>query len=183
MNLGRGRNTAVLVVLSAALLAGAAGCGDEAKKDVVEGEPLDLGDLQFNVQLTRFLNPNDPEDSEYLKGQQVPPPSGKSYLAVFMEVKNTGDADARLPALSDFSIVDTTGAAFSPVESSSDFALDLGGPIPAHEEAPAPGSAAANGPAKGSIVLFLVDEDVGENRPLDLEIDYQGQDGTIELDI
>ena len=44
------------------------------RSDVVEGEPLELGDLQYNVQLTRFLNPDDTEDAEYLVGQPPPTP-------------------------------------------------------------------------------------------------------------
>jgi hypothetical protein len=186
MNLGRGRYTAVLVALSAlALLGSTTGCGgeDKEKKDVVEGEPLFLGDLKFNVQLTRFLNPNDPEDKEYLNGQQVPPPADQEYLAVFMEVDNEGSEEARLPSASQMTVVDTTGEGFEAIDSDSDFALDLGDVIGPGDEVPAPNSAAASGPVKGSAVLFLVGKDVGENRPLELEVNYSGEDGTIELDI
>ena len=47
---------------------GVAACGAEEETElvdgeeihsVVEGEPLELGDLGFNVALTRFLNPED----------------------------------------------------------------------------------------------------------------------------
>ena len=48
---------------------------------------------------------------------------------------------------------------------------------------PAPGTAAANGPTQGAIVLFLVDQAVSENRPLKLEIELQGETGEITLDI
>jgi hypothetical protein len=186
MNLGRGRYTAVLVALSAlALLVSTAGCGgeDKGKKQVVEGEPLFLGDLKFNVQLTRFLNPDDPEDKEYLSGQQVPPPADKEYLAVFMEIDNEGSEDARLPTASEMTVVDTTGRKFAAIDSTSDFALELGTTVGPGDEAPKPDTAAASGPVQGSIVLFLVGKDVGENRPLELEISYSGEDGTIELDI
>jgi hypothetical protein len=178
------RKRALPAALFLAVLAVVAmGCGEEAETEVVEGEPLELGELHFNVQLTRFLNPNDREDSEYLAGQQVPPPPGESYLGVFMEVENEGDEDARLPAASDLSVVDITGAAYPPVPSDTDFALDLSGTILAHEEVPATDTAAASGPVQGSIVIFLVDQGVSENRPLELEVSYQGEDGTIELDI
>jgi hypothetical protein len=181
---GRGRTGALAIALSLAVVfVGAAGCGEEEKKDVVEGEPLALADLKLNVQLTRFLNPSDPEDRDYVVGQQVPPPAGQEYLGVFIEIENEGSEAARLPTAADLSVVDTTGQAYEALESDSPFALDLGGNIDAHSEAPAPDTPAASGPTQGSIVLFLVPSNVGENRPLELEISYRGEDGTIELDI
>jgi hypothetical protein len=184
MNPGRGWTGALAIALSlAVVLVGAAGCGEEEKKNVVEGEPLELGDLKLNVQITRFLNPSDREDGDYLAGQQVPPPAGQEYLGVFIEIDNEGSEDARLPTAADLSVVDTTGQAYEALDSESPFALDLGGNIDAHSEVPAPDTPAASGPTQGSIVLFLVPANVGENRPLELEISYQGEDGTIELDI
>lgn len=50
---------ALVLVVSLAIAA----CGEEETHEVVEGEPLELGELSYNVQLTRFLNPDDPEDS------------------------------------------------------------------------------------------------------------------------
>jgi hypothetical protein len=184
MNPGRGRTGALAIALSlAVVLVGAAGCGEEEKKNVVEGEPLELSDLKLNVQITRFLNPSDREDGDYLAGQQVPPPAGQEYLGVFIEIDNEGSEDARLPTAADLRVVDTTGQAYEALDSDSPFALDLGGNIDAHSEVPAPDTPAASGPTQGSIVLFLVPANVGENRPLELEISYQGEDGTIELDI
>jgi hypothetical protein len=184
MNPGRGRTGALAIALSlAVVLVGAAGCGEEAKKDVVEGEPLELGDLRINVQITRFLNHNDREDGDYLEGQQVPPPAGQDYLGVFIEIDNEGSEDARLPTAADLSVVDTTGQAYEALESDSPFALELGGTIDGHSAVPAPDTPAANGPTQGSIVLFMVPSNIGENRPLELEISSGGEDGTIELDI
>lgn len=184
MNPGRGRTGALAIALSlAVVLVGAVGCGEEEEKEVVEGEPLELDEIRFNVQLTRFLNYNDPEDGDYLEGQQVPPPPGQDYLGVFIEIENEGSEDARLPTGADLSVVDTTGAAYEAIDSDSPFALDLGGNIAAHSEVPAPDTPAASGPAQGSIVLFLVPSIIGENRPLELEVSYRGEDGTIELDI
>jgi hypothetical protein len=185
MNPGRGRTGALAVALSLAVaLVGAGGCGlDEAEKHVVEGEPLELDELKINLQITRFLNPSDAEDRDYLVGQQLPPPAGQDYLGVFIEIDNEGDDEARLPTAADLSVVDTTGAAYEPLESDSPFALDLGGTIASHSEVPAPDTPAASGPTQGSIVLFLVPSNIGENRPLELEITYRGEDGTIELDL
>jgi hypothetical protein len=175
--------TGVLAVALTLALVGAVGCGDELGKEAEEGVPIKLGDLEFNVQLTRFLNPADPEDAGYLAGQKLPPPAGKSYLAVFMTIENTGDGAVTLPSPAQMSIVDTTGAAFQAAPSSTDYAVPLGSPVPAGGEVPAPGTAGASGPAQGSIVLFLVDQSVPENRPLDLEVEHEGETGTVELDI
>ncbi len=49
---------------------------------------------------------------------------------------------------------------------------------------PAPDTVAAAGPTQGALILFLVDDDVSEERPLELEIESAaGGEGLIELDI
>lgn len=166
----------------AALGVGAAGCGEEHESEVVEGEPIELGDLHLNVQLTRFLNPSDREDSEYLEGQPPPPP-GEAYLGVFIEAENEGDEDVTLPTAEQMKVVDTTGTEYDPVESDSVFAFDFGATVPPGEEIPLPDTAAASGPIQGQVVLFLVDQGVSENRPLELELSADGESGVVELDI
>ena len=48
-------------------MAGLSACGYSSdSKEVVEGEPVKLGELQYNVIFSRFLNPNDTEDAAYL---------------------------------------------------------------------------------------------------------------------
>jgi hypothetical protein len=162
---------------------GVAGCGSDLGKEADEGVPIRLGDLNFNVQETRFLNPAQADDKEYLAGQQVPTPAGKSYLGVFLEIKNEGDEPVRLPSNAGMSVVDTTGAAYESIPSHTDFAAPLGSALAAGDDIPAPGTAAANGPTQGAIVLFLLDQGVSENRPLKLEIETAGETGEITLDI
>src|SRR5690349_5812063 len=86
-------------VLAAAVLAALAlaGCGE--KTDYVrlaetEGTYVDVGNLTYQVQLSRYLNPADPEDKEYLVG--IPPsetsPTGQEiWFGVWMRVKNYSD--------------------------------------------------------------------------------------------
>lgn len=164
-------------------LASFAGCGNELSHEADEGEPIQLGDLEINVQETRFLNPSQPDDSEYLEGQQLPAPAGKSYLGVFLTIHNRGDSAAHLPANGQVSITDTTGAAYESIPSHTPFAAPLGTDLPAGADIPAPETAAASGPVQGALVLFLLDEGVSENRPLKLEIDSEGETGEITLDI
>jgi hypothetical protein len=173
---------ALVFVLGLALV-GAAGCGNDLGKEADEGVPIQLGDLTFNVQETRFLNPAQPDDREYLEGQQLPTPAGKSYLGVFLEINNDGDSAMRVPTNAEISVVDTTGAAYQAIPSHTDFAAPLGTELAGGADIPGPGTAAANGPTQGAIVLFLVDQGVSENRPLKLEVDFQGETGDITLDI
>ena len=81
------------------------------------------------------------------------------------------------------SIVDTTGAAYAALPSSTDFSVPLGTILEGGGVIPVPGTAGASGPTQGAIVLFLVDQGITENRPLDLEIEHEGETGTIKLDI
>ena len=172
---------AIVLAIVSLLLVGI-GCGEEHESEVVEGEPIELGDLRFNVQLTRYLNPENVEDAEYLQGLPTPP-GEKGYLAVFMGVENEGDEDLALPGASEMEVKDTSGATYEPIETESLFALDLGGTIEAGGEAPAGDTAAANGPVQGAFVLFLLDDAAAQNRPLELEVEADGEHGVIELDI
>lgn len=68
----KGALALVLMLVLAAL--GVAGCGNnDPGKEADEGVPIQLGDLKLNVSETRFLNPNQPDDKQYLAGQQLPP--------------------------------------------------------------------------------------------------------------
>ena len=173
-----------LVSVLAISLVGASGCGDNSPGKVAEeGVPIQLGDLKLNVQETRFLNPAQPDDSQYLAGQKLPPPPSKAYLGVFLTVHNEGDSAVALPTTSQMTIVDTTGAIYPAIPSHTPFAAPLGAQIAGGGDIPAPDTAAANGPAQGSLVLWLVDQGITENRPLKLQIAYQGETGEITLDI
>src|SRR5436190_16119085 len=66
------RGALALAIVLALTLVGVAGCGNDLGKSADEGVPIQLGDLKINVQETRFLNPGQPDDKEYLAGQQLP---------------------------------------------------------------------------------------------------------------
>jgi hypothetical protein len=173
------------LALVAALLAGAltvAGCGeDEEELDVIEGEPVELGELRYNVQITRFLNPNDPEDEAYLVGQPDASPD-EEYLGVFMTIENESDSSVQLP--DEMTVVDTRDNTYEPRESESVYALELGATLEGGDELPAPDTPAATGPINGAMVLFLVNRSVTENRPIELEIPSStGEEARVELDI
>ena len=110
------------------------GCGEEPTSEVAEGEPIELAGLKYNIQITRFLNPDDAEDKEYLVGQPPLKP-GNAYLGVFMVIKNPSDEER--PSATDFTVVDTLHNEYEPVESESPYALDIGSPGPGPRQPPA----------------------------------------------
>jgi hypothetical protein len=173
----------VFVLILAFALVGVAGCGGDESKEADEGVPIKLGNLGITVQETRFLNPAQPDDREYLQGQQLPTPTGKSYLGVFLTIENHSDDPVRLPTNAQVSITDTTGAAYESIPSHTAFAAPLGAELGGGNDIPTPGTAAANGPTQAALVVFLLDEGVSENRPLKLEIEHEGETGEITLDI
>jgi hypothetical protein len=177
------RGALALAFVLALALVGVSGCGNDLGKEGDEGIPIKLGDLKITVQETRFLNPGQPDDKQYLAGQQLPTPTRKSYLGVFLTIENDGDNPVTLPANEQVSVVDTTGAAYASIPSHTDFAAPLGSTLASGGDIPAPGTAAANGPTQAALVIFLVDQGVSENRPLKLEIQFQGETGDITLDI
>jgi hypothetical protein len=171
---------AAAVVAIGVLLSGCDTAPENANQ-VVEGQGIKLGDLLYNVQITRQLNPGDTEDKAYLVGQKAPGPD-QYYLGVFMRVENQGSSPAQLPT--DFTIVDTVGDTFKPLPSNSLFALKLGGTLQGGDELPAGESAAANGPIQGAMVLFRIDGSAIQDRPLTLHITSPtGSAGEVELDL
>jgi hypothetical protein len=166
---------AALVLATAAL--GAAGCGYESEhKDVVEGEPVELGDLTYNAIFSRYLNPDDTEDSEYLAGHPDPPP-GSAYFGVFLEVQNDTGESHRVA--DHFKIVDAFEEEFEALESESPYAFPMGTELEEHEQIPILDSTGQTGPIEGSLVLFLLPDSASENRPLLLEV--PGDEGPAEI--
>ena len=172
---------ALLAVLVAVALAGAvSACGEEEETEVVEGEPVEVSDLSYNVGLTRFLNPDDNEDAEYLVGLPQAEP-GTEYLGVFLTIEN--ETEDPLPSAHAYTVHDTLANKYETVDSESPYALDIGAEVPGESELPLPDTTAATGPNHGSLLIFLVDDSVSDNRPLELDIQTFGGDGKVTLDI
>jgi hypothetical protein len=174
----RRRLLAILLCLAAGVALAA--CGEEEETEVVEGEPIALAELEYNISLTRFLNPEDNEDAEYLVDQPAADP-GTSYLGVFLTIEN--ETEDPQPSAHGYKVRDTLGAEYEPVESKSPYALDVGAEVPAEGELPLPDTTAATGPNQGSLLIFQVDDTVSENRPLALEVETSAGAGEVILDI
>jgi hypothetical protein len=165
-----------------AVVAAVSACGYESNEtDVVEGEPVELGDLHYNVIFSRYLNPNDSEDSAYLVGQ-APPEPATTYFGVFFEVQNETEESKPLP--DKFTIEDSDHEVFDSLASDSLYAFPMGGELEEHEQIPVLGSTPEQGPIEGSVVLFLLPDDASQNRPLILEIHSpDGETGEVTLDL
>jgi hypothetical protein len=173
----------VAVALFATVVLATTGCSSTIHRlSVEEGIPVQLGNLEYNVQISRFLNPSDAEDEAYL--QNAPPlPRNEYYFGVFLVVHNHGSTTESLPTR--YEVTDTEHNSYEPATIDNDFSLPLGGKVPAHGQVPDRESAAANGPIGGLMLLFLIRNSATENRPLVLKIPAagNGHPGRIELDL
>lgn len=155
------------------LVVGVSACGYEShSKEVEEGEPVELGELKYNVTFSRYLNPNDSEDEDFLVGQPEAP-KGESYFGVFFEIQNESDEPQVLP--STLTITDIDENEFEVLPSESVFALELDGEVESEEQVPKLDTTAQLGAIEGALALFLLPESASENRPLTLHI--PGADG------
>jgi hypothetical protein len=178
----------LLLPLLAALIAGltslsvaACGSSSDEKTGLMEGEPVALGNLQYNVVFSRFLNPHDVEDSEYLVGQP-PPPADAAYFGVFLQIINKSHEDPeQVPE--QFKIVDTENQAYPSLPTKSIYALKLGDSIGPEDLAPALDSSPQVGPIQASMVLFQIPDAAAEDRPLVFVIPGTDGPATIKLDI
>lgn len=170
---------AVLLLVAAAFALAACGASSDSK-EVVEGEPVELGELQYNVVFSRFLNPNDNEDAAYLVGQPAPP-DGHSYFGVFVEVQNESEEPQKLAG--SFTITDAGHQTFVALESESLYALPFGGEVESQEQVPVLDSTPQQGPIEGSLVLFELPASASESRPLTLSIPGPDGPATVTLDL
>ncbi len=160
-----------------------AACGSEheEKTGIVEGEPVALGPLEYNVLFTRQLNAADVEDSEYLVGQPAAP-ADKTYVGVFVKIENT-DEDETHALPESFKIETTSGTEFENIPSDSIYALQPGVEVPPGGNVPKIDSTPQVGPIQASMLLYLMDDPSMEERPVELHIEGEEGPATVELDL
>jgi hypothetical protein len=166
------------------LSVGVAACDDEEQgvdEPAEEGLALPLDGVDYNVFITRQLNPEIPPDDTYYTGPEVPP--DETLYGVFLQACN--NSDERRSTAEDFKVVDNQGNEFEPeqVDAGSVIAYEPGELDP-EECIPEAGSLAQLGPQAASMLLFRFPLAVTENRPLELEIEGEGDEMlTFELDL
>jgi hypothetical protein len=180
-----------LLVLAATVALVLSGCGNKhpyTEFAETEGVYVDVGNLVYQVQMSRFLNPGDREDREYLAGlpEGTPPlTKDETWFGVWMRVKNY--SNETLQTAEDIFVVDADETRFDPVPlaGTSVFSYKpfmLG----ADQVYPLPDTAASTGPIQGSLILFRLTNESLQNRPLRLEIEQPGSEhprAEIELDL
>lgn len=175
MNLPRTRQLALAAVAATAALASLTGCADKSKPTKVaetEGIYVEVGDLSYQVQISRQLNPRSVEDREYLAGvpaAEVTTTPQETLFAVFVRVKNEGDETA-VP-VSRFEIEDTLGNRFQPLTlgASNQWAYRAA-PLAGKAVEPSTDSGSGQGPIQGSLILFKLPLESFQNRPLILHL-------------
>ena len=177
---GRLRKLPTLMAAGAALLV-LGGCGESHSKvstGTYAGESganapyLDVGPLKYEIQLSRQLNPTNSEDEAYLKGltpeqQKLEP--GQEWFAVFMQVYNTGKQAA--PAAGTVTITDTQGNTYQPLQPSgnNEYAY-RGGVVQGKGQIPEADTPPYFGPTQGALLLFKIQTESLDNRPLEVKI-------------
>jgi hypothetical protein len=177
------RLTLAACVLAAAASLGPVACGDEepgVDEPAREGLALELGGLDYNVFITRQLNPRVAPDMAYVTEEA---PAGETLYGVFIEVCNTSD-EAHESA-SEFLVKDNQENTFEPEALPADNAFAYTPQTLDPDECiPEAGSVAQLGPTEGAMLLFQLPLENTENRPLELEIEAEdGETLTYELDI
>ena len=183
------RRIALALTLTAAL-AGLSACGNE-DEDVTFGETegvyVTTGDLKYQVQISRLINPYDTEDREYLYG--LPPAKARligqeQWFGVFVRVENESKTDAHLTA-SRFKIEDTTGKEYEPTvvppEQNPHFYDQVN--LQPEQTFPQPNQTAGVSTAGGGLLLFKVPNRQFAFRPLELHIAAPTGNGEASVDL
>ena len=180
------------LVLLAVFAAIFAGCGNKTELTTVaetEGIYLDVNGLKYQIEMSRYMNPSDVEDSEYFVGlpEDSPAPTeDEIYFGVWIRVQNESETET-LPAASIWEIHDTQDNVYRPIPLDTDLnpfaftAVD----VPPLTVLPLPSSAAGQGPIQGSLLLFKIRNESFQNRPLELRFRNggDGQEGIYDIDV
>ncbi|HYB23907.1 MAG TPA: hypothetical protein VED41_08935 [Solirubrobacteraceae bacterium] len=184
-----------LTVLLVALAVG--GCGSSHSRvstGTYAGESganapyLNVGPLEYEVQLSRELNPTDKEDASYLQGltpEQRKLEAGQEWFAVFIQVYNNTSQEHL--ASDNLSIEDAEQNRYTPIvpEESNPF-IYRAGTVQANNQLPLPGTIADDDPAQGLVMLFKIQIASLDNRPLELKIvnpENPAESASAELDV
>ena len=143
-----------------------------------EGLAIPVDGIDYNVFITRQLNPEIQPDISYYPEEPAP---GNALYGVFIEACNNGEEAAE--AVEEFVIHDNQGDQIEPVELPEDntFAYRARELQPG-ECIPEVGSINQLGPTAGSLLVFEIPFEQTENRPLELEIEGE-ETKIVELDI
>jgi hypothetical protein len=172
----------VACALALAAPLGLAACGSKEPgidEPAREGLAIEMEGVDYTIFITRELNPRITPDSAYVSTEA---PSGQALYGVFLKTCNISK-DERTTA-TEFTVRDNQDNTFhpEPLPDDNQFAY-AGRTLDPQECIPEAGSVAQLGPTAGAMLLFQLPLENTENRPLELEIEHDGQKRTFELDI
>jgi hypothetical protein len=179
---------AVVAALLCALFA--TGCGNRLEtrtQGETEGLYLDIDELKYQIQISRYLNQNDVEDRAYLTGlpEGTAQPTGdETWFGVFIRVSNP-TAEEIMPA-NNFEILDTQENVYRaiPLDTEVNHFAYKADPLPPKGLIPQPDSVAATGTIQGSLLLFKVKTSSLQNRPLEFRFRRgSGVTGIVDIDV
>ena len=176
-----------LLLAVGALAIGVSGCGVDHRKatphDVSATELADgaepyfwTGDVTYQVQVSRQLNPFDTYDVQYLAGvkgaQSISP--DQLWFGVFLWAKN--QTDHPVVTAYKFRIIDSAGTIYYPTPLNSNVNQFAWTPqtLKQDEIEPVADSIASDGSPGGGLILFKLNQSVYSNRPLTLVIYTHG---------
>ena len=188
----------IVLLLCALLALGVAACGNEeqerqtyqsenAQVAETEGIYLEVGEMKYQVQLSRQMNPLIVDDQAYFEGVSegdMDLAADEVWFGVWMRVEN--ETDEPHEAASRFTIVDTQENEYVPVQIAepNPFAY-RSREVDGGELLPNPNGAAGERSPNGAVLLFKLKRFSLDNRPLELIIDDPegGRPGTVNLDV
>jgi hypothetical protein len=189
--MARRRTTAAVCALALLAAFGMSACesGQKKAREGAEAEGLGfhVGNVTYNVFITRELNPRIVEDKAYYRGPE--PPRGQLMYGIFMQACNKTKQPQQTAGR--FFVTDNQGHVFrpTPLPRTNDFAYQQQTLPPGRCE-PETGSVAQLGPTAGSMLLFKFPLQDTENRPLELHVlgPFDSAKGTrehkrVELDL
>jgi hypothetical protein len=180
---------ALLCLASVAAVA-TAGCGNKEEFTTVghtEGIYVTVDDVKYQIQISRILDPASREDQAYLRG--VPETEALEeddlWYAIFLRAEN--DKDDPHEMATEFSIHDTTGAEFEPIDLDPELNVFVYEPeeLPAKTVSPRLNSPSADNTIRGGLLLFKIPAAALGNRPLEFEIQSPsgGENAIVDIDV
>ena len=149
---------------------------------------LNVGPLVYEVQLTRALNPANPEDAAYLQGlpaAEMKLAPGEEWFAVFLQVYN--DTHTAQQASSAISLSDTQGNLYTALQPSpANVFAYRAGTVRANGKLPEPGTPAFFGPSQGQLLLYKIKVVSLDNRPIEIKVrnpENPEESANAELDV
>jgi hypothetical protein len=180
------RRLVLPIIASVAVTGGLSACGKDGPQKTAESEGtyVTIGKLEYQVQISRQLNPTDVEDKDYLVG--IPPVQTglkptEAWFGIFIRVKNP--THKTLTTASDFTLTDTLGTQYTPVKTTSLVGYNPAVLTPG-DLFPHSNETAASGPTQGKLLLFKVTYKSLDDRPLEMEITSpDGDKGSVRIDV